>query len=222
MASSIQVGPPQTPEYGDEATTAPGGASGRSDRRFSPTSRRLLIDGLVLIVVALIAGFTTKTFVAQMFVIPSLSMQNTLTSGDRIIVEKLSYLAGSPRAGDIVVFDGSGIFSAPAPGATIFVKRVVGVGGDQVVCCDASGRVMVGGVGLDESAYLKGDQVPSESRFDVTVPADSLWVMGDNREGSADSRSYIDSPGGGFIPTARVVGRAIVVAWPLSSARWIG
>lgn len=103
----------------------------------------------------------------------------------------------------------------------MFVKRVIGKGGDHVVCCDTRGSLTINGAALNEGEYLYPGDVPSKMKFDVIVPEGKLWVMGDHRSDSADSRAYLGTPGGGFIPEDRVVGRAMAVIWPLSSARSI-
>jgi signal peptidase I len=183
------------------------------------SGRRLLFEMAVLILAAVIGAFGMKIFIAQVFSIPSTSMKNTLTVGERVAVEKISYRISEPVRGDVVVFDGSGLFAQPTPGARTFVKRVIGLPGERVTCCDADGRLLVEGVALDEGEYLKPGDSASESRFDVLVPPEKVWVMGDHRSASADSRAYLGAPGGGFIPVERIVGKAKWVIWPLSSAR---
>ena len=103
------------------------------------------------------------------------------------------------------------------------VKRVVGVGGDRVACCDSSGRVTVNGVPLDEPYIVipEGKTAASDLEFDVVVPEGSVWVMGDNRYSSVDSSYHQDEPGRGFVPVDEIVGRAFVVHWPLSQFGWI-
>jgi signal peptidase I len=102
------------------------------------------------------------------------------------------------------------------PDGTDFVKRVIGVGGDRVACCDEAGRVTVNGVPLDEASYLFPGDSPSDQSFDVIVPAGMLWLMGDHRSNSADSRAHLGDPGGGMVPESRVVGRVMNVLWPLN------
>ncbi|MDF3302772.1 signal peptidase I [Streptomyces tropicalis] len=155
-----------------------------------------------------------NTFVVQPFQIPSGSMEQGLRIGDRILVNKLAYRFGAePRRGDVVVFDGSGYF-----GDADYVKRVVGVGGDHVVCCDQEGRIRVNGRSVDESTFLHPGDRPSTVAFDVSVPDGTLFVLGDHRSDSSDSRDHLGSPGGGMIPVGDVIGRADWIAWP--AAHW--
>ena len=202
-----------------------------------PKRRRFLRDLLVIVVAALALTILLKTFVAQVFSIPSGSMENTLLPGDRILVSKIVYEFRPIARGDIVVFSGAGSWDPPAPPpsswltelwddatnlvgiagpGTDYVKRVIGVPGDHVVCCNADGRVTVNGVPLSESSYVFPGDAPSESRFNITVPPGRLWVMGDNRGDSDDSRYRAKDPGDGTIPESAVVGRAFLIIWPLS------
>lgn len=183
--------------------------------------RSFAVDLAILVVCALIGAFGTQAFVAQIFSVPSGSMAQAVAPGERILAEKLSYRFRGIERGDIVVFDAKGLFVEPAPGASMFVKRVIGTPGDRVSCCDDSGRLTINGEASDETAYLYPGDAPSDIRFDVIVPPGSLWVMGDHRSDSADSRAYLGAPGGGFVPEDRVVGRAMMVIWPISSARSI-
>jgi len=199
--------------------------------------RRFLRDLLVIVVAALALTILLKTFVVQVFSIPSGSMENTLLPGDRILVSKIVYEFRPIARGDIVVFSGAGSWDPPAAppsnwltglwdGATNlvgiagpdtdYVKRVIGVPGDHVACCDAAGQVTVNGVPLSESSYVFPGDTPSDLRFNITVPPGRLWVMGDNRGDSDDSRYRTTSPGQGTIPESAVVGRAFLIIWPLS------
>jgi signal peptidase I len=193
----------------------------------------------ILIVVALFLTLVIKTYAIQAFYIPSGSMQNTLEIGDRVLVNKLSFEFGTIHRGDIVVFSGDGTWDPGVPppstnffsrfgqsvesmfgfakGQNDFIKRVIGLPGDKVACCDAQGRLTVNGVALNEKSYLYPGNPPSQQRFSVTVPADSLWVMGDHRDVSYDSRGHrYGFPGGGSIPKSAVVGRAFIKIWPVS------
>ncbi|GGJ48864.1 signal peptidase I [Streptomyces brasiliensis] len=155
-----------------------------------------------------------NTFVVQPFEIPSGSMERGLRIGDRVLVNKLAYRFGAdPRRGDVVVFDGTGYF-----GDADYIKRVVGVGGDHVVCCDKEGRLEVNGRPVDETAFLYPGDSPSGVPFDVVVPDGRLFVLGDHRSDSSDSRDHLGSPGGGMIPVGDVIGRADWIVWP--SAHW--
>ena len=151
-----------------------------------------------------------SNFVMQPFEIPSSSMERGLRIGDRVLVNKLAYRFGSePRLGDVVVFDGTGYF-----GNADYVKRVVGVGGDHVVCCDKEGRLEVNGRSVDESTFLYRGDSPSEVPFDIVVPERSLFLLGDHRSRSSDSRDHLGSPGGGMVPVGDVIGRADWIVWP--------
>lgn len=180
------------------------------------TGRYALLVGVAAAVVALVGAF-----VAQPFEIPSGSMENTLRAGDRVLVNKLAYrFGGEPARGDIVVFDGKGSFVQHSSG-TDFVKRVIGVGGDRVTCCDDQGRITVNGHPLDET-YLHPGDTPSRVAFDIEVPKGRLWVMGDHRADSRDSRDHLGDPGGGTVPVDQVIGRAEATIWPLGRRRTLG
>ena len=226
----------------DDAQSSGGGRqkAGPGHRRRRRRRRSFWRELPVLIVVALVLALVIKTYAIQPFYIPSASMENTLNIGDRLLINKLVYDFRSIHRGDIIVFDGTGSwdFNQPPSNSNIFsrffddvegifgishdssiyVKRVIGIPGDHVKCCDAQGRVMVNGVPLNEQSYLYPGNVPSTVKFSITVPAGRLWVMGDHREVSYDSRGHIGDPGGGTIPESGVLGRAFVIIWPPS--RW--
>ncbi|MGW0706927.1 signal peptidase I [Streptomyces sp. NPDC002643] len=167
----------------------------------------------VLICLLFLALFSN--FVMQPFQIPSSSMASSLRIGDRVLVNKLAYRFGSePQRGDVVVFDGTGYF-----GNADYIKRVVGVGGDRVVCCDQEGRLEVNGRWVDESSFLYPGDSPSNVPFDVVVPEGKLFVLGDHRSDSSDSRDHLGSPGGGMVPLDAVIGRADWIAWPADHSR---
>ncbi|MFE8012790.1 signal peptidase I [Streptomyces antibioticus] len=166
------------------------------------------------LLVCLLFSLVLNAFVVRPFQIPSGSMENGLRIGDRVLVNKLAYRFGAgPRRGDVVVFDGTGYF-----GNADYVKRVVGAGGDHVVCCDKEGRISVNGRSVDESAFLYPGDSPSSVDFDVVVPEGTLFVLGDHRGASSDSRDHLGSPGGGMIPVDRVIGRADWIVWPAAHA----
>ncbi len=194
----------------------------------------------ILVVIALVLAVVIKTYAIQAFFIPSGSMENTLKINDRVLVNKLVYDVRGIHRGDIVVFNGAGswdpgtvpastnfaeefvdgfasMFGFGRPG-DILIKRVIGLPGDHVACCDAQGRVTVNGVPLTEQSYLYPGDVPSEVRFNIVVRPGRLWVMGDHRLISDDSRGHLGDPGGGTIPQSAVIGRAFVIIWPPS--RW--
>lgn len=199
-----------------EETSDTEGPEGRS--RFALVSRitewlpggRITLTALVCLLFLLLLN----TFLVQPFQIPSGSMESGLRIGDRVLVNKLAYRFGAlPRRGDIVVFDGTGYF-----GDADYIKRVVGVGGDHVVCCDKKGRIEVNGRSVDETAFLYAGDSPSTVPFDVVVPDGTLFVLGDHRSDSSDSRDHLGSPGGGMIPVGDVIGCADWIVWP--AAHW--
>ena len=218
----------------------------RSARRTS-SWKTLLRDVVIIFVVAVLVSFLIKTFVARSFYIPSGSMENTLQINDRIIVNELQPKVFGLQRGDVVVFKDPGGWLPPAPpptgnafqqgvGAVLdfvglgasdsdqhLVKRLIGLPGDHITCCNALGQMSVNGVPLKEPYVLlpAGVQAVSEKSFDVTVPEGSVWVMGDNRYNSADSRYHMDDPGKGFVPLSDVVGKAFVISWPTSHWSWL-
>lgn len=190
-------------------------------------------ETVVVVVVALALSLIVKTFLGQAFYIPSVSMADTLQVGDRVVVSKLTPGPFNLARGDVVVFVDPGGWLTPevtrdvAPGrlrailtfigllpndsGNHLIKRVIGLPGDRVACCDAAGRITVNGTAIVEP-YLRAGAAPSEKAFDVTVPAGNLWVMGDNRQESQDSRYK------GFVPVRLVTGRAVAIVWPFSRA----
>jgi signal peptidase I len=219
----------------DGTDEADGGQQGKEGKR----RRSFLRELPILVVVALVLALLIKSFVIQAFYIPSASMENTLEIGDRVLINKIVYHTRPIHRGDIIVFDGTGswdpvdtnstnIFSKAVSelegivgishDSNIYIKRVIGVPGDHVACCNAKGQVTVNGVALSESSYLYPGSRPSAQTFNITVPPGRLWVMGDNRSVSYDSRGHMGDPGGGTIPESGVLGRAFVIIWPPS--RW--
>lgn len=209
----------------DEADR-PGG--GKKKRKQLP----LWQESIILLVTALVLAVVVKTFFVQAFYIPSGSMEPTLMINDRILVEKVSYWSGDVERGEVVVFDDPGGWLNPSqsqqphnaiqraleifglfPTGGHLVKRVIGVGGDHVQCCDEQGHLQVNGVSLTEP-YLLDQKAADDEQFDVQVPPHHLWVMGDNRGNSADSRAHMGDPGGGFLPVEDVIGRAWLIVWP--------
>lgn len=197
----------------------------------------------ILVAVALLLAVLIKTYALQAFFIPSGSMENTLDINDRVLINKLVYDFRGIHRGDIVVFNGDGswdpgsvpsnsnpfsefvdnlgsMFGFGHPGV-IYVKRVIGLPGDRVSCCDAQGRMTVNGVPISEGSYLFPGDVPSQIRFNITVPSGRLWVMGDHRDISDDSRGHLGDPGGGTVPQSAVLGRVFVIIWPPSRWRFL-
>lgn len=167
-----------------------------------------------VLVLSVLTAVLLRIFVLQVFLIPSTSMQPTLDVGDRILVEKIGKFTSGFARGDIVVFDGADVWTAPGTSGD-FVKRVVAVSGDHVQCCTADGRISVNGRPVSEPYLFEQGATRS---FDVVVQAGRLWVLGDNRAKSADSSAFRGVPGGGSVPEKSVVGRAVAVIWPLSRA----
>jgi signal peptidase I len=211
--------------------------------------RAFLRDVALILVAAIVISFLIKTFLIRSFYIPSQSMEDTLHINDRIIVNELVPDVMPIERGDIVVFRDPGGWLAPVPeveqnpvveavdwllsiiGLTApdsndhLIKRVIGLPGDVVACCNEFGQMTVNGVPLDEvGLYVTlPDGVTKVSRddFEITVPEDALWVMGDNRYNSADSRYNQDGPTNGFVPFDHVVGRAILISWPVDRWTWL-
>jgi signal peptidase I len=221
------------PEPGDGDSAAKAG----KPRKKKSLARELL----TIVVAAAVLTLLVKAFLVQVYRIPSASMENTLQIGDRVLVNKIVYHLRGIDRGDVIVFSGQdswGPDAPPPPGnpvvrvfddvlsglglhsdQTYYIKRVIGLPGDHVVCCDTQGRITVNGVALNESQYIYPGEQPSAIKFNVVVPAGHVWVMGDHRGDSEDSRYHPDDPGGGAIPQNQVVGRAFFIIWPPSQFR---
>ncbi len=245
-------------ESPSERGRSDGDGSGKSERR----RWSAVTEMVVLLAVALTIALLVKTFVVQPFFIPSGSMKNTLLVGDKVLVNKLVYHVRPIERGDIVVFNGTGSWNLPVPGAKAssnpvvrgyddtlgalfhsiaglfgevpnqidYIKRVIGVPGDHVVCCNSRGQITVNGVALSEKSYLHPHVRPSAGRFNIVVPPGRLWVMGDNRARSADSRFHdcaysnpdvecLKIDRNGTIPETKVIGRAFMIVWPIRQFR---
>ncbi|GHJ36308.1 hypothetical protein Sm713_19170 [Streptomyces sp. TS71-3] len=216
--------------------------SGSHARESNSNQRSFWKELPLLVVIALVLALLIKTFLVQAFSIPSASMENTLQIGDRVLVDKLTpWFGAEPKRGEVVVFhdpDGwlngeptpkpnavqtglSWIGLMPSADEKDLIKRVVGVAGDTVEC-NGTGPLKVNGKTMDDS-YVYAGNTPCSSddqggQFKVTVPKGKIWVMGDHRQNSLDSRYHQHDKNNGFVPVSNVVGRAIVVAWPPN--RW--
>jgi signal peptidase I len=186
------------------------------------------------VAVALLISGLVRALWLDVYYIPSASMEPLFGTGDRILVSRTDFQSDPVRRGDVVVFDGRGTFAplnsgngplqdaAAAAGHwlgitgsdTTYIKRVTGLPGDHVVCCDDRQRLTVNGQALEEP-YLYGGDAPSKQKFSVIVPAGRLWLLGDHRSMSADSRSLLGAPGGGMVPLDRIIGRPVQIIWPL-------
>ncbi len=211
----------------------------RSPARAKRTGKRpLWQESILLVVAALVIAVVVKSFFVQAFYIPSSSMEPTMLVDDKILVQKVSLWFGDVDRGDIVVFDDSGKWLGEGdpnldhnivqkslekvglyPTSGHLIKRVIGVGGDKVVCC-TDGKLTVNGVTIDEP-YVLDEKVTADSPFEVTVKKDHLWVMGDNRGNSGDSRLHMDDKTGGQVPVDDVVGKAWLRVWPLERAGFV-
>ncbi|OZV77612.1 signal peptidase I [Micromonospora echinospora] len=180
----------------------------------------------VLLGVAILVAVLVRAFVLQTFFIPSPSMENTLQIDDRVLVNKLVYDFRSPERGEVIVFKAPTEWSGNPDGED-YIKRVIGVGGDRVVCCDDQDRLMINGRSLDEPYVYSVDgrrDKPADQEFDVTIPKGRLWVMGDHRSASGDSLEHwerLQDIDQATIPVDDVVGRAFTVFWPVSRATWL-
>ncbi|XMN11362.1 signal peptidase I [Streptomyces griseobrunneus] len=226
------------PPGGDGGTPDDGGApgGGAAPRR----QRSFWMELPLLIGIALILALLIKTFLIQAFSIPSDSMQNTLQRGDRVLVDKLTPWFGSePERGEVVVFHDPGgwledtatpepnvaqkflsfIGLMPSSEEKDLIKRVIAVGGDTVECKE-NGPVTVNGKALDEKSFIFPGNTPCNDKpfGPIKVEEGRIFVMGDHRQNSLDSRYHQELPGQGTVSNDEVVGRAIVVAWPVG--RW--
>ncbi|HET7661420.1 MAG TPA: signal peptidase I [Oryzihumus sp.] len=221
---------------------------GPGDRRQGPGRAVLsaVKEAAIVVGMALVLSLVVKTWLMQAFYIPSGSMENTLVNGDRVIVSKLTPGPFALQRGDVIVFeDPANWLGEPVPvqrgpvGAAVhntltfvgllptdegnhLIKRVIGLPGDHVVCCDDQHRITVNGAPLNEP-YIKPGDEPSRQEFDITVPAGRVWVMGDHRSDSSDSRFHDNGDGGktGSVPESKIVGRALSVVWPISDWSWL-
>ena len=204
----------------------------------------LLKELPILVVVALVVSLFIKTFLVQFFYIPSGSMENTLQIKDRVAVNKIPFISNTIKRGDVVVFRDPNnwlpeiidystnkyvakaksalvtVGVLPNPAKQYLVKRVIGVGGDRVVCCTKDGKLTINGVEVTEPYIFAGNK-PSEMNFDVTVPKGKLWVMGDHRGASADSRYHQEAINKGFVPESKVSGRVVGVIWPFKHITYV-
>lgn len=200
---------------------------------------RFVRDVVVVLVIALVVAWGVKSFLVRSFYIPSRSMVSTLQVYDKVLVNELVPRFGDVKRGDVIVFRDPGGWLGDAPpydptpiewaldavglgssdSEQYLIKRVIGVPGDHIVCCDAQNRLTINGVAISEPYLNQPDLPASNTVFDVTVPEGKLWVMGDNRNESADSRAHTAQPGGGFVDIDQdVVGRAFIITWPVE--RW--
>lgn len=240
-----EAGPAASPHVftgGAQSGPSHAGPGSKRDRRAKAKEGRSQLflwmkEVATVVVVAIVLSFLIKTFLFRAFYIPSESMVSTLDVNDRIFVNLLVPEPFALQRGDIVVFKDTKGWLAPAEakaegpftwvqdGLTFvgllpdnseqhLVKRVIGLPGDHVVCCDAGGQLTVNGAPLEEK-YVNGAEAPMVREFDVVVPEGKVWVMGDNRNHSADSRAHLDSSGG-FVDVADIEGKAAVIAWPLN------
>jgi signal peptidase I len=198
-------------------------------------------------VMALVLSFIVKTWLIQAFYIPSGSMENTLVRDDRVIVSKLTPGPFDLNRGDVVVFKDPSDWLGSAPESAQtgtresvrrvlqfvgllpddsddhLIKRVIGLPGDHVVCCDKDGQLTINGVSITEP-YIKPGDTPGggKASFDITVPADKVWVMGDHRSDSSDSRFHDDGTGAqGSVPIDDITGRAVMIVWPVDHVKWL-
>jgi signal peptidase I len=226
------------PVRGAHAAPAPSGGA---------ALRTMVRETVIVVGMALLLSLVVKTWLLQAFYIPSGSMEDTLVTGDRVIVSKLTPGPLDLHRGDVVVFQdpdhwldpvtppergpiGAALNSAltfvgllPTDEGNHLIKRVIGLPGDHIVCCDKNGALTVNGAAITEP-YIKPGDTPGggKSAFDITVPADKVWVMGDHRSDSSDSRFHDDGTGAlGSVPIDDITGRAVMIVWPVDHVRWL-
>jgi signal peptidase I len=210
-------------------------ARGQSPRPTGGGTGRWLRETAIIVISALVLSALVRAFLVQAFYVPSASMEDTLMIGDRIIASKITKTMSGVSRGEVIVFkDPGGWLEAPPPPVGGFrgtvrstltfigllpsdsgqdlVKRAIAIGGDRVACCDVQGHIVLNGVPLLED-YIR--EPTDQVQFDVVVPPRSVFVMGDNRGDSRDSRYHLDT-NNGAVPVDDAVGRVFVVLWPLT------
>jgi signal peptidase I len=205
-----------------------------------PRKGSLLRELPILLIVALAVSLVIKTVLVQFFFIPSGSMENTLQVNDRVAVNKLPFIGKSIGRGDVVVFRDPdnwlpepytvdqnkyvakvkeafvAVGILPNPAKQYLVKRTIGIAGDKVECCSENKKLMVNGIEIDEPYIFAGNSA-SDSNFNVTVPEGKIWVMGDHRGASADSRFHQDDINNGMVTLSKVTGQVVGIIWPLKN-----
>lgn len=206
-----------------------------------------LRDLVIVAVLAIAISMLVRTFLIRPYYIPSASMHDTLVEQDRVLVNLLAPEVVPLSRGDIIVFEDPGgwlpqtvvpqsqgfpeiidgalklVGLRPEDTTGHLIKRIIGLPGDHVVCCNAYGQIMVNDVPISEPyVELAGNSSASGTPFDVTVPTEAVWVMGDNRYNSEDSRYHQDLPTRGFVPYSDIVGTAVVINWPFSRIGFLG
>ena len=209
-----------------------------------PRKGSLLRELPILVIVALAVSLVIKTFLVQFFYIPSGSMENTLQINDRVAVNKVPFISKAIGRGDVVVFRDPdnwlpepyaidenkylakvkeafvAVGVLPNPAKQYLVKRVIGIAGDKVECCSKNKKLMINGVEIKEPYIFAGNSA-SDTNFNVTVPAGKLWVMGDHRGASADSRFHQEDINNGMVPTSKVTGKVVGIIWPIKNLGFV-
>jgi signal peptidase I len=209
-----------------------------------PRKGSLLRELPVLVITALAVSLVIKTFLVQFFYIPSGSMENTLQINDRVAVNKVPFFGKSIGRGDVVVFrdpdnwlpepyaadenkylskvkDGFvAVGVLPNPAKQYLVKRIIGIAGDKVECCSKNKKLMINGVEIEEPYIFSGNSA-SDTNFNVTVPEGKIWVMGDHRGASADSRFHQDDINKGMVPISKVTGKVVGIIWPFKNLGFV-